>query len=231
MLHQVLRLRPGSGKFTAPVCSSWVFLSRGSTGRTSERPLGRRELKSVEDANIMVARIIILLLLCESRKVWWTLEQPVNSLLERQPLFQAFLRFPSIHVRRLTTSMGWFGGKTRKPTWVYSSHPEVFEINDFADRSLVPENSAEMVVHYVDGSGKKRIKGGGDLKASQAYPTRFGRAVSKVRSMHAAKHRTQAARFLRAAKNTANRANCSAAVNAKWTKMANLEPILDFLAK
>lgn len=26
MLHQVLRLRPGSGKFTAPVCSSWVFL-------------------------------------------------------------------------------------------------------------------------------------------------------------------------------------------------------------
>ena len=75
----------------------------------------------MEDANIMVARIIILLLLCESRKVWWTLEQPVNSLLERQPLFQAFLRFPSIHVRRLTTSMGWFGGKTRKPTWVYSS--------------------------------------------------------------------------------------------------------------
>ena len=28
MLHQVLRLRPGSGKFTAPVCSSWVFLPR-----------------------------------------------------------------------------------------------------------------------------------------------------------------------------------------------------------
>ena len=46
------------------------------------------------------------------------------------------------------------------------------EINDFADRSLVPENTAEMVVHYVDSSGKKRIKGGGDLKASQAYPTR-----------------------------------------------------------
>ena len=69
----------------------------------------------------MVARVLILLLLCESRKIWWMLEQPVNSLLERHPLFQAFLRFPSIHVRRLTTSMGWFGGKTRKPTWVYSS--------------------------------------------------------------------------------------------------------------
>ena len=28
MLHQVLRLRPGSGKFTAPVCSTWVFMQR-----------------------------------------------------------------------------------------------------------------------------------------------------------------------------------------------------------
>ncbi|CAK9095839.1 unnamed protein product [Durusdinium trenchii] len=172
MLHQVLRLRPGSGKFTAPVCSTWVFMSRGSTGRSSQRPLGKQEYKSVQDANIMVARVVILLLLCEARKIWWMLEQPVNSLLERHPLFEAFLRLPSVHVRRLTTAMCWFGGRTRKPTWVYSSHPEVSEINNYADHSLIPENTAEMVVHYVDSSGKQRIKGGGDLKASQAYPRR-----------------------------------------------------------
>lgn len=29
MLHQVLRLEPGAGKWTAPVCSSWVFLCPG----------------------------------------------------------------------------------------------------------------------------------------------------------------------------------------------------------
>ena len=75
----------------------------------------------MEAANHMVARVVILLLLCQARGVWWMLEQPVNSLLERHPLFISFLRLPGVRVRRLTTSMLWFGGKTRKPTWIYSS--------------------------------------------------------------------------------------------------------------
>ncbi|CAK9035505.1 unnamed protein product [Durusdinium trenchii] len=51
-------------------------------------------------------------------------------------------------------------------------HPEVYEINDFADRSLQPQD-AEMVVHYTDGNGRARVKGGASLKASQAYPDMF----------------------------------------------------------
>ncbi|CAK9102671.1 unnamed protein product [Durusdinium trenchii] len=125
----------------------------------------------------------------------------------------------------------WQNQETDVGVQQFQGHPEVSEINNYADHSLIPENTAEMVVHYVDSSGKQRIKGGGDLKASQAYPRRFGKAVSKVRSKHAAKHRAQAAKFLRLAKKTPNVANCAPAMNAKWMKMANLEPIFNFLAK
>ena len=95
--------------------------SRGSTLRTKTRPLGREDSASVRLANAMVGRVVILLLLCQARKIWWMMEQPVNSLLEHHPLFQMFLKMPGVNVRRLTTSMLWFGGKTRKPTWIYSS--------------------------------------------------------------------------------------------------------------
>ena len=50
---------------------------------------------------------------------------------------------------------------------------EIQELNDFADRSLRPENQSEMIVRYEDSEGNKRIKGGSDLKASQAYPKKL----------------------------------------------------------
>ena len=44
------------------------------------------------------------------------------------------------------------------------------DVNEFADKNMKPPNTAEIIVRYVDGAGKQRIKGGADLKASQAYP-------------------------------------------------------------
>ena len=44
-------------------------------------------------------------------------------------------------------------------------------INDYANKALKGSSEAkEMVVHYTDGKGKRRIKGGSDLKSSQSYP-------------------------------------------------------------
>ena len=99
--------------------------SRGSSKRSSSRPLGEESYESVQDANRMVGRVVILLLLCQAKRIWWLLEQPVNSLLEQHPLFQAFLKLPGVTVQRYTTSMFFFGGPTRKPTWLYSSCPAV----------------------------------------------------------------------------------------------------------
>ena len=51
--------------------------------------------------------------------------------------------------------------------------PEAIGFNDFEDRSLKLAKTSQMVVHYRDGNGKARIKGGSGLKRSQAYPLKF----------------------------------------------------------
>ena len=48
--------------------------------------------------------------------------------------------------------------------------PEADDVNNFANRSLVPAKTSEMVIHYKDSKGVDRIKGGRDIKASQAHP-------------------------------------------------------------
>lgn len=74
--------------------------------------------------NTMVARVVVLLCLAVAKGVWWSLEQPKGSQLEYHHLFQAFLKLLKRHgmsVRRTSTSLGWFGGETKKPLWIYSS--------------------------------------------------------------------------------------------------------------
>lgn len=95
--------------------------SRGSTGRTASNPLGWQHYESVAAQNVLVARTLLILLFCQSKRIWWVLEQPVGSLMERHPAFQRFLKLQGTKVHRLTTSMLWFGGETKKPTWLYSS--------------------------------------------------------------------------------------------------------------
>ena len=95
--------------------------SRGSTGRSASNPRGWEHYDSVAQQNVLVARTIIILLICQAKRVWWVLEQPVGSLMQHHPTFQAFLKLAGIKVQRLTTSMVWFGGETKKPTWLYSS--------------------------------------------------------------------------------------------------------------
>lgn len=50
----VMRLRPGGALWGAPVCSSWVWISRSSTGRSKKRPEGNKAFAPVKEANKMV---------------------------------------------------------------------------------------------------------------------------------------------------------------------------------
>lgn len=95
--------------------------SRGSTGRSAQRPLGREGSECVRAANVMVTRVAVLLMILQAKKIWWCLEQPCNSLLERHPKFQEFLKLSGVVVARLSTKLLWLGGPTAKPTWIYSS--------------------------------------------------------------------------------------------------------------
>ncbi|CAK9043899.1 unnamed protein product [Durusdinium trenchii] len=52
-------------------------------------------------------------------------------------------------------------------------NPDAESFNEYANKHRKLVKASEMVVHYTDSNGLQRIKGGSDLKQSQAYPLMF----------------------------------------------------------
>ncbi|CAK9039939.1 unnamed protein product [Durusdinium trenchii] len=63
-LFQVANLEPGSASMSAPVCSTFVFMSFGSRLRSKLNPLGKVDLECVRVGNLLAARACVLCLLC-----------------------------------------------------------------------------------------------------------------------------------------------------------------------
>jgi len=57
---KVLRLRRGGLCWGGVPCSSWVFLSRGATGRTRDAPLGRPDSQCAVMGNNLTSRFCLL---------------------------------------------------------------------------------------------------------------------------------------------------------------------------
>ena len=91
----------------------------GTAKRSASQPLGQEQYKSVWTGNVLCARALVVLLIASSLKCWWILEQPRGSWMEEHPAFQEVLHM--VHVFRHSLSMGRYGSKTEKPTWLYSS--------------------------------------------------------------------------------------------------------------
>lgn len=81
-LSVAAQVRPGGFALLAPVCSTWVWICRHSVKRSYFNPLGDSGMACVRDANIMVSRCVILVLLLASRGVMVVLEQPSSSLMQ-----------------------------------------------------------------------------------------------------------------------------------------------------
>ena len=54
------------------VCSSWIFVSMGTTGRKSQNPDGDETVPSFRQGNIMVARMFLVLWLLRCKSVGWS---------------------------------------------------------------------------------------------------------------------------------------------------------------
>lgn len=81
MLAVCFRVEAGCMTFWAPVCSTWVWMSRSSTWRRIWRPLGNESFATVRNANIMVSRVALCLHILAIRCVIWAVEQPLTSVL------------------------------------------------------------------------------------------------------------------------------------------------------
>ncbi|CAK9058804.1 unnamed protein product [Durusdinium trenchii] len=229
-LYHVLRLEPGSFLTLAPVCSTWVFMSRGSTGRSKSFPLGNLSAPSVQAGNCMVSRCAILLLLAAAKGVWFCLEQPRGSLLEYHPLIQCVLKL--IKIYRTHIRMSDFAANSEKGTWLYSNRKEIEDIVDYKPLRVPKRPRKQLVVHYLDRSGKWRIKGSRCLKGSQE----FGRALARLRTSNQSKVTRDARRFLRdaalesAGEDDGKAKNFTREFN-RWVRGANLEPVFQYLTQ
>jgi len=87
-LKLCLRLKVGGILWCGVPCSTWVFMSRGSTGRSAGAPLGRETSPAVVAANILASRVVVCILVAVARGAMWCVEQPSSSLLERHPRFR-----------------------------------------------------------------------------------------------------------------------------------------------
>ena len=177
-----LQSAPGSFCMLAPVCSTWVFLNRGTSRRCRARPLGDTRVVSVRQANIMVSRVCLLLYIFISKGVWWLLEQPVSSLLEYHPRMQ---EMATLHpMFRAFTWLGAYGPGSPKGSILYSCHEFIGELYRPITRDTQFKDTNNLARKYVDSSGKARVHGLAGLKGSQTYPAGFGSALVAMYSTH-----------------------------------------------
>lgn len=178
-IHLALSLGDASQAVMAPVCSSWVWVNRSTSGRSIQRPLGDCSKDYVRLANIMVARCALVCLLLSAKGCFWLLEQPSGSLLEQHPRMQWLIK--SLKLWRVYIRMGDFGAETGKPTWVYSAHKEILDLQQYKTCEFNPKKTTPMttVVMYRD-DGTLAITGTQALKGTQSYPSGFGNAVSEL---------------------------------------------------
>ena len=92
---QVMNLAPHGLLHSAPPCGSWIYLARGSTGRSVQNAAGWVWRRSVLRTNILVERLCYALRLAHSLGAYWSVEQPSSSATSTQILQMhfRFLRF------------------------------------------------------------------------------------------------------------------------------------------
>ena len=176
-----------------PVCSSWIWLNRGTSQRSLLNPMGDTTKLSVADGNLMVSRFCLILFILQAASVWWLLEQPKGSLLECHRRMQQILK--QFEVFRKHIRMKCFGADTQKDTWLYSPDKEALDELDTLHQPKQECAEKQMVRKYQDSTGAWRICGGADLHASSAYPWGFAEAIASAHERHYPRLATRAAQL------------------------------------
>jgi len=188
--------KPGGFGHLGIVCSSWVFMSSGTSKRSIDRPHGDLSQPSVRRGNKMVARSMIFFWIFKALCCWAMVEQPQGSVMQHYKRFQRAL---AMRLFRLHIWMGEFGARTVKGTWLYSTHKKlVKEIQNHRTRRN-PACNANLV-KKTNRHGERQVTANQkELKKSQTYPIDFGRAVAKVYRNHRRTLQQKAARVVKSA--------------------------------
>ena len=183
-IMMLLRLEARGLLWLAPVCSSWVWMNLGTSKRNKIAIFGDCDYHYVRAANLQVARVCLLLEWACAMGIYWALEQPISSLLEFHPRYQALLAKHLVYV--FTVELGAYGANSLKRIKIYTNAKWLCELGTATvPRGTTFLNSGTVAIKYVDSKGETKVKGGPDLRATQAYPPRFGIAIAALYAQNA----------------------------------------------
>ncbi|CAK9118512.1 unnamed protein product [Durusdinium trenchii] len=196
-ISYILQLKQNGLLHCGPPCSSWVWVSRGSTKRSKYNVLGSTTSPSAIEGNRITARLCLLVMLAVARFCHVCIEQPRTSLMTK---FPAFIKL-SLKLRKLfgiewcqqNFWMATYGSPTMKPSVVFGTAPWLGRVyKKLSARKLRKLKSSkqykkfQMVRRYQDRSGQSRVQGGRDMTKSSAYPKNYGRRVESLHADHIA---------------------------------------------
>lgn len=168
-------LQPGL-LWLAPVCSSWIFINRATSGRSQLLPLGDEAKPYVREANLMVSRTALLVWLAHGMGLDWVIEQPQSSILHMHPRIQDLNQ--RTDVRQAQLALGAFRAETKKPLKLLCNCAWPGRLTK---RRLPRDFVARIRPYMVHVRGQtKRVTGNKLLKQTQTYPRAFGRAVVRA---------------------------------------------------
>ncbi len=174
VLSTALELMPGGVFWCAPPCSTWVFMSRATTGRHILIE-GDTLYPGVVMSNALVERLVLLLEILSLRGVYWIIEQPMSSLMWQYPAMAGCLRRHGLAPVHL--DMGAYGGRSLKPTHLVGTAPYIQDLRrscSALQRQRLATEGVATATATLDEHGRKRPQGTAALKGTQAYPEGFG---------------------------------------------------------
>ncbi|CAE7261921.1 unnamed protein product [Symbiodinium sp. CCMP2592] len=155
-------------------CSSWSSMNRGTSKRCPCSSVGDPTKPSVIEANMMLERTTLLLLLATALQGCWVVEQPGSSTLEYYPCFRYVLcKLAEVHgsmaVSRVSWWMSAYGARSAKRQFAYANSPEIRKIDrgTHQSRGQCLGKRVSTTYRYINSAGKKCYNGTKDLKGTE----------------------------------------------------------------
>ena len=195
LLATIMGMCQGGVLWLAPPCSTWVWMSRSSTGRHIDILGFQEESHYVKSQNMLVDRMVYLLILCIKRGVHFIVEQPASSIMWQYPRMSKFLKRFEGRIKTIKMQMGCYSLQSPKDTTLVGTPPYMTRLA----RTMTPTEKEAMRPHQLQtatvsytAQGKRQCTGTKDLKSTQTYPLGFGAAHANA--FHDALHDTVAQR-------------------------------------
>lgn len=179
LLGTIMNMCQGGVLWLAPPCSTWVWMSRASTGRHLNILGFEEESHYIKSQNMLVNRMVYLLVLCIKRGVHFIVEQPASSVMWQHPRMAKFLQRFASRITTIKMQMGSFSLQSPKDTTLVGTPPYMMRLArtmTTEEREAMRQQQVKTATVSFTSSGKRQCTGTKELKGTQTYPLAFGAA-------------------------------------------------------